>query len=84
MNEFIISVMPFAITGAIVSAIIQATKVLFKKSGNKLLLAIGVSIVGGIILQFTSLVPSEWYTTVIAVFAAANTIYVSVVKLLEA
>lgn len=82
MNELITSLAPLAITGAIVSIIIQATKNVLSKSGHKVLLTIGVSIVCGTILQFTPFVPTPWIETIVAVFAAANTVYLAVIKLI--
>lgn len=74
---------PYAITGGIVSLIVQATKSAFEKSGHKALLAIGVSVVAGVIVQFIGFVPTNWLTTIAAVLAAANTWYLLVLQWIE-
>lgn len=83
LTQFGSAIAPFAITGAIVSIIVQYTKSFFEKRGNKLLWAIGVSVVGGIVLQFANLIPTNWLTTIAAVFASANTVYLLVIQWTE-
>ena len=83
LSQFFSTIAPYAITGAIVSTIVQVTKNFFSKSHYKLLLAIGVSIIGGIILQFVYLLPTNWLTTVAEVFGAANTVYLVIIQWFE-
>lgn len=83
LAQFWAQVAPFAITGAIVSLIIQATKAAFSKSAHKTLWAIIISIIAGIIVQFAGLVPTAWLTTIAGVLAAANTWYLVVLQWFE-
>lgn len=83
LAQFWAQVAPFAITGAIVSLIIQATKQAFGKSAHKTLWAIVISIVAGVIVQFAGLVPTAWLTTIAGVLAAANTWYLVVLQWFE-
>jgi len=85
MESFINALAPFAITGALASIVVQYTKSFFEQhSAWRLPYAIGISIVAGIALQFTALVPTEWYATIVNVFAAANTVYLVILKTIEA
>lgn len=83
ISQFAAAVAPYAITGAIVSLLVQWLKPIFDKSGHKLLLAILGSILGGVALQFVGLVPTEWFTTIVSVFASANTVYLLVIQWFE-
>ena len=83
LNQFWTAIAPFAITGGIVSLIVQYTKAAFEKSAHKTLWAIGIAIVAGIVVQFAGLVPTNWLTTIAAIVAAANTWYLLVLQWLE-
>lgn len=83
MTQFFGAIIPFAITGALVSAIVQFSKPYITKSGNKALLAVAVSIVGGIILWAFKFVPINWLETILSVWAAANTVYLAVIQWFE-
>jgi hypothetical protein len=74
---------PYAITGAVVSLIVQFTKSFFAKSAHKLLWAIVISILGGVVLQFVYLIPTNWFGTIVAVLASANTVYLVVIQWFE-
>lgn len=83
LSSFLGQIAPFAIVGAIVSLLVQYVKQFFTAKGHALLFCIALSILAGIIVQFMSLVPTTWLTTIVNVFAAANTIYLAIVQWFE-
>ncbi len=83
LSTFWGAIAPYAVTGAIVSLIVQATKDAFAKSIHKTLWAIVISIACGIIVQFAGLGPTNWLTTIAAILAAANTWYLVVLQWFE-
>lgn len=83
MNETLLTIGSFAITGVLVSAIVQFTKDFMDKSGHKVLYTIGISILGGVILYFLNFVPANIIEIVIGVWASANTFYLAVIKMVN-
>jgi len=74
----------FALTGALVSALVQYTKGFIAKKGNRTLYVIGISVIGGLVAYFFHLVPTDIVETVLGVWASANTVYIAVAKFLPA
>ena len=68
------ALMSFAVVGAAVSALIQWMQVKFGPEGNETkVLAIVFSLIAGIVVWL--LFETAYWTSVLGVFAAANTVY---------
>ena len=74
--------MSFALTGAVVSGLVEYTKGFLAKAGHRTLYVIGISIVGGLGVYFFHLVPTNWVEACLGVWAAANTVYIAVTQYL--
>ena len=78
MNELFSTVAPLAITGALVSALVQYTKDFLSKSTHKFIYVIVASVLLGVVLKFANLIPTNWATTIIGVWASANSVYLAI------
>lgn len=74
----------FAVVGVVVSAVIEYTKGFFTKAtqGERMAYMIGLSIVGGLVVYFWHMVPTDYVTTAVGVIAAVNTAYTFLVQFL--
>lgn len=72
----------FALTGVVISAVAEYTKSFLDKAGHRTLYVVGLSIVGGLCVYFAHLVPTNIVTTLVGVWAAANTAYLAIVQFL--
>jgi hypothetical protein len=72
----------FALTGLVVSTFAEFTKDFLDKQGHKTLYVIALSIIGGLGIYYAHLVPTNIVETLVGVWAAANTVYVALIKLL--
>jgi len=73
----------FALTGVVVSAVVEFTKGFLAKSSHRTLYVVGLSVVAGLGVYFFHLVPTNIVETLVGVWAAANTVYVAVAKPLD-
>lgn len=69
-----------AFTGMIVSSLVQYMKSVIEKSVNKVLLTIGLSLIGGGVLYATQFIPASFLTIALGVLASANTVYLLIIK----
>lgn len=83
IGQFAAQIAPFAIVGVIVNGVMQYAKQYFEKSSHKVWLLVGISVVGGLIAYFAGALPENFLTAITGVLAAANTIYVLVVRWFE-
>ena len=65
----------FAISGVIVSTIIQYTKGWLGTKTNRVIWSLLISFVIGILIYGLNFVPVSWWQMIVGVFAAANTVY---------
>lgn len=84
LSAFWAQVAPFALTGVIVSAAVQALKQFVSKTGHTIAISVGLSVVGGLVVYFIGAVPETWLTAIVGVLAASNAIYALVIKQFEA
>ena len=68
----------FAITGALVSIVTQFTKKYILSSNLRMVYVIALSVVGGLVVYFFHLIPTNIVNSIIGVWAAANTVYVAI------
>lgn len=80
MSQLLITIGSYALTGFIVSAIAQLAKQKITNKVFKLLFVVGLSIVGGGLAYLANFIPGNVAEVIIGVFAAANSIYLVVVK----
>lgn len=80
MNPSVI--LSFALTGFIVSLFGEYTKQFLAKSAHRTLYFLGLSIVGGLVVYYWNLIPTDIVTTLIGIYAACNTAYVAFVQFL--
>lgn len=74
----------FAIVGVVVSLVVEYTKNLFTEATatKRTFYMLGLSVLGGLIVYFWHLVPTNFVTTVVDVIAAVNTAYLFLVQYL--
>ena len=75
-------IVSFALTGAVVSAVVEYTKGFLAKATHRTVYVVGVSVLGGLVVYFFHLVPTNIVETLVGVWAAANTVYVAVTQYL--
>ena len=80
MSEFLITLGSFAFTGFVVSMVSQWAKQYITKKSSKLFFVVGLSIAGGSIAYFVQFLPGNIVEVIVGVFAAANSVYLVVVK----
>lgn len=83
IGQFWAQIAPFAITGVIVTAAVQAAKQFVDKTGHKIAISVSFSIVGGVVAYFVGAIPNNILTDIVGVLAAANGLYALVIKPLE-
>ena len=71
-----------ALTGAVVSVIVQYTKNWLASRGHKVLWVILLSVILGTGAYFSHLIPTGWIQVVFGVWASANSAYLVVYKYL--
>ena len=82
MNTTIQTLLSFALTGVVISAVAEYTKSFLSKAGHRTLYVVGLSIVGGLIVYYGHLIPQNIVMTTVGVWAAANTAYLAIVQFL--
>ncbi len=80
MNETILALGQYALTGVILGGIIQYSKVWLETKKQKVLWAAALSILVGGILYAVNFLPGDWMVVIVGVWAAANTVYAVVFK----
>lgn len=83
MQQALLTIGSFAITGFLVSGFVQWTKQWFtepQEDGRKFLYALAVSAVGGGVLYLLGLVPTEWWSTILLVYTSMNTVFLAVFR----
>jgi hypothetical protein len=83
LTQFAAQIAPFAITGVIASAIVQAGKQFLAKTGHKVLLLVAVSLILGAVTFFIHALPDAFLTDAAGILASANAIYVLVIQWFE-
>ena len=66
----------YALTGAIISAVIQATKSWIDSRGARVVWSLAISFFLGSIAYAAQFIPGSWITVIAGIFASANTVYV--------
>ena len=74
--------MSFALTGAVVSAIVEFTKGFLNTQQKRTAYVVGMSVLGGLGVYFFHLIPTDVVTTIFGIWAAANTVYIAVTQYL--
>lgn len=82
--QFIQTITPYAVTGALVSMVVQVVKQYLDKSSHKFLLVIFASLIGGIAFHFIGLIPQSWLIGAAGIWASANTIYLALDQVFNA
>lgn len=83
LSQFFSQIAPFAITGIIVSGAVQWLKKYLDKTGHKVALLVGASVVLGSLAYFFGAIPENVLTAIAGVLASANLIYVLFVQWFE-
>lgn len=73
----------YALTGAIISSIIQATKNWLSSRNQKVVWTILISMTGGIVIYYFNLLPGHIILVLAGIFASAETFYTLIFKTTE-
>lgn len=82
MNSTLQTLLSFALTGVVISAVAENTKLFLTKAGHRTLYVVGLSVVGGLIVYYGHLIPENIIVTIVGVWAAANSAYLAIVQFL--
>jgi hypothetical protein len=82
-TEILTALGGYAITGAVVSTIVQYTKDWLASRPVKMIYTFGISIIGGIVLYSINFVSANYIAAILGVWASANTVYLVIYKPLQ-
>lgn len=83
LQSILAVIMPYALTGAVIASVTQYVKQFIDKKGHKFLVALVLSIVGGLFVYAIGFIPANWLVTIVAVWGSANTVYLAIIQWFE-
>lgn len=76
-NQTLQLLLSFALTGVVIASVAQYTKAFLEKSSHRTWYVLGLSVIGGLIVYYGHLIPTNLIVTLVGIWASANTVYLT-------